>query len=302
MRNWDDLRYFIVAARAGSLTAAARQLGIDAATVGRRVGRLESELRSTLIVRSRGGLALTAAGARLLEAGIAAESAMIATARVGDADVVGGTVRISAAEGFGTAILAPALPGLRRQRPNLRIELAAHAGFLSPTRREVDMAITLSAPPDRRLVVEPLTDYQLAIYAAPDYLARAGRPAALSDLHRHELVGYVDDMIFASELRYLDELDPSLRTGLASSSIGAQRVIIGAGGGIGMLPCFMAAGLERVLPEVVINRRFWMSTHRDVSDTARMRALRDWVRQAVEHRARDLRPFRETMAARDETA
>ena len=291
MQNWDDLRYFIVAARAGSLTAAARQLGIDAATVGRRISRLESELKSTLIVRSRSGLELTAAGARLLEAGIVAESAMIATARVGEPDVVGGTVRISAAEGFGTVVLAPALPDLRRQRPNLRIELAAHAGFLSPTRREVDIAITLSAPTDRRLVVESLTDYQLAIYGSPAYLERAGRPARLADLHRHELVGYIDDMIFASELRYLDELDPTLRTGLASSSIGAQRSIIAAGGGLGVLPCFMAVGLERVLPKILVTRRFWMSTHHDVSDTARLRALREWIKLVVQNRAGELCPF-----------
>src|ERR1051325_996288 len=89
MHHWDDLRYFIAAARAGSLAAAAERLGVDAATVGRRGGRVESELKSTLIVRSPRGLELTAAGARLLEAGLVAESAMDATARVGEADIVG---------------------------------------------------------------------------------------------------------------------------------------------------------------------------------------------------------------------
>jgi DNA-binding transcriptional LysR family regulator len=291
MRDWDDLRFFIAAARAGSLAAAGERLGVDAATVGRRVGRLESELKSTLIVRSPRGLELTAAGSRLLEAGLAAESAMDATARVGEPDVVGGTVRISAAEGFGTVVLAPSLPELRHRRPNLRVELAAHAGFLSATRREVDMAITLSALSDPRLIVEPLTDYQLAIYGSDAYFACAGRPASLADLHHHEMVGYVDDLIFAPELRYLEELDPTLRPQLASSSIRAQRAIIDSGGGVGVLPCFMASGLERVVPEVLITRRFWMSTHRDVSDAARIRALRAWIKQLVLTHAKDLRPL-----------
>src|SRR6185295_12068299 len=152
-------------------------------------------------------------------------------------------------------------------------------------------AITLSAPADPRLIVEPLTDYQLALYGAPSYLSRAGRPTSLADLSRHELVGYVDDMIFAPELRYLEELDASLRPQLASSSIRAQRAILEAGGGVGVLACFMADGLERVLPEILLTRRFWMSTHRDVAETARMRALRDWMRALVETRAADLRPY-----------
>ena len=103
MYDWDDLKVFVAAARAGSQTAAARRLGIDAATVGRRVARLESALRSTLFVRSAQGLELTASGARLFEIGLNAEAAMAGVAQVGESDVVGGTVRISAAEEIGRA-------------------------------------------------------------------------------------------------------------------------------------------------------------------------------------------------------
>src|SRR5215831_8224070 len=167
MFDWDDLRIFLAAARAGSLAAAGQRLGIDTATVGRRIARLETALKSTLLVRSRSGLQLTAAGAQLLETGVEAEGAMERAARVAHPDVVAGTVRISTAEGFGTAVIAPGLPALIAQRPGLRVELAAASGFLSPTRREVDMAITLGMPDAHRLTVEPLTDYQLALYAAP---------------------------------------------------------------------------------------------------------------------------------------
>lgn len=291
MQDWDDLRIFLAAARAGSLTAAARGLGVDAATVGRRVARLETALKSTLIVRSAGGLQLTAAGARLLEAGLEAEAAMTAAAQAGELDVVGGTVRLSVAEGFGTAIIAPALPQLRRQRPGLRIELAADAGFLSPTIREVDIAVTLSAPTAARLIVEPLTNYQLGLYAAPDYLAAHGAPASVEALEGFDIVGYVDDLIYAPELRYLDEVSPRLRPALTSSSIRAQREIIAAGGGIGVLPSFLAGDLSPVLPRAVrLTRRFWMSTHRDVADTARARALRHWLKELVDQQQILLNP------------
>ena len=293
MFDWDDLKIFLTAARSGSLTAAARKLGIDPATVGRRIFRLESALKCTLLVRSASGLQLTTAGARLMETALDAETAMLAAARTGEDDVVGGAVRISASEGFGTAILAPALPALRSQRPGLRVELASNSsGFLSPTRREVDMAVTLSPPQAQRLAVEPLTNYQLALFAAPAYLARAGTPRTVAQLAGFQTVGYVEDLIYASELRYLDEIHPGLVPTLASSSIRAQRAIIAAGGGIGVLPCFMAAGLSRVLSnEVLIERRFWLSTHPDVHDTSRMRVVRAWLRELVADQQGRLRPF-----------
>lgn len=291
MFDWDDLRIFIAAARAGSLGGAAQRLGVDAATVGRRVARLESTLKSTLVVRSTTGLQLTAAGAQLLDMGLEAESAMEAAARVTRPDALAGVVRISASEGFGVALMAPALPALRLVSPGLRIELAATSGFLSPTRREVDMAITLAAPDAARLIVEPLTPYQLALYASPDHLARCGTPDTVSDLTRFDIVGYIDDLIYAPELRYLDEIQPGLTPHVASSSIRAQREIIAAGGGIGVLPCFLAEGLVRVVPSILIERRFWLATHRDVHDTSRLRTVRTWLKALCETRKASLRPY-----------
>jgi DNA-binding transcriptional LysR family regulator len=291
MFDWDDLRIFIAAARAGSLGGAAQRLGVDAATVGRRVARLESTLKSTLVVRSPTGLQLTAAGAQLLDMALEAESAMEAAARVTRPDALAGVVRVSASEGFGVTLMSPALPALRIASPGLRIELAATSGFLSPTRREVDMAITLAAPDAARLIVEPLTPYQLALYASPDHLARCGVPQTVDDLTRFDIVGYIDDLIYASELRYLDEVRPGLTPHVASSSIRAQREIIAAGGGIGVLPCFLADGLVRVLPSILIERRFWLSTHRDVHDTARMRTVRTWLKSLCAERQTSLRPF-----------
>ncbi|HKR87761.1 MAG TPA: LysR family transcriptional regulator [Phenylobacterium sp.] len=291
MFDWDDLRIFLAAARSGSLAAAGDKLGINTATVGRRIARLETALKSTLLVRSRSGLQLTAAGAQLLATGVEAENAMERAARVAHPDVVAGTVRISVAEGFGTAVLAPALPALAAQRPGLRVELAATSGFLSPSRREVDMAITLSAPDAHRLVVEPLTKYQLALYGSPAYLQRRGMPTGADDLQRHQIVGYVSDLIFAAELRYQDEILPGLTPTLASSSIRAQREIVAADGGVGVLPCFMAEGLVRVLPEVLLERRLWLSTHSEVHDTARMRVVRNWLRQLAQDNLARLAPY-----------
>lgn len=298
MFDWDDLRFFLAAARSRSFQEAAEPLGCDRSTVARRIARLETSVKSTLFVRSAGELRLTASGLALLKIAIEAEGVMSSAAQLAQPGVVAGTVRISSAEGFGAAFLAPLLPGLLRARPGLRIELAALAGFLSASRREVDIAITLNAPTSTLLAVDPLTRYQLALYATPAYLDRVGTPASLDDLRAHALVGYMDDLIYAPELRYLDELAAGLRPTVASASLMAQRAIIANDGGIGVLPCFMSEGLQRVLAdEVLIERRFWMSASTERSNTAPVRTVRNWIKEAVvEHKAR-LSPYEPHRAA-----
>lgn len=291
MFDWDDLRVFLAAARAGTLIGAGQRLGIDTATVGRRVARLETSFKSTLLARSSAGLQLTAAGAQLLDIAYEAEATMERALRVTQPEMMAGTVRISASEGFGSEVLAPALPALAAERPGLRIELAAQPGFLSPSRREVDMVITLSAQQGSRVIVEPLTPYQLALYASPSYLDQATLPRVVEDLRKHSIVGYVNDLIYASELRYLDEVLPGLTPILASSSIRAQRAILLAGGGIGVLPCFLSSGLKQVLPQVVIDRRFWLNTHADVHAVTRVRVVRHWLKGLVARQSLQLAPL-----------
>ena len=154
------------------------------------------------------------------------------------------------------------------------------------------MAITLSAPNSIRLIVEPLASYQLALYASAAYLANRPAPDTVEALVDHHIVGYIDDLIYAPELRYLDELRPGLRPSLASSSIRAQRDIIFGGGGIGVLPCFLGEGLERVLADtVLIERRFWLSTHKEVHDTTRLRLVRSWVKRLCQTNNSKLMPY-----------
>lgn len=291
MFDWDDARVFAEAARSGTLGRASDRLGMDAATVGRRVARLETALKATLVVRDRSGLRLTAAGSQFLKSIETAERALTEGEQAVRPDTVSGTVRISASEGFGTAMLAPALPRLLSEGRGIRIELAANSGFLSPSSREVDLAITLSQPDAARLVTTPLTDYQLALYAHPAYLAAHGTPETITDLNHHVMTGYVEDLIYAPELNYLDEVSAGLHARLASSSIRAQQEIIGSGGAIGVLPCFMANGLTRILPQILLQRRFWLSIHHDLADTARIRTVTRWIKALCEDQEEQLNPY-----------
>lgn len=294
MTDWDDLRVFLAAARGGAFAEAAQRLRMDATTVARRIQRLETSLGARLFVRTPRGLTLTATGAELMDASAAIEEAVD---RVGAIEALAGAtgiVRLSASEGFGAHVLAPAAPAFLAERPGLSLELVANAGFLSASSREVDVAVTLGPPQSSRLAIERLTDYALALYAAPAYLARAGRPRTPEDLRAHDLVGYIDDLIYAPELRYLNEVLPGLRARTTSSSIRAQLELTKAGAGLCVLPCFMAggdAGLEPVLQgQVRLERSFWVSVHRDLLEARRMRQVRAWLFETVAERREALLP------------
>ncbi|MBN9558407.1 MAG: LysR family transcriptional regulator [Alphaproteobacteria bacterium] len=284
MYDWDDLRIFLSVARHKSFQGAADQLGLDPTTIGRRMARLEQALNCTLVARGRSPGFLTTNGKRLFEAASRVEMAT-EDVRTAIGETSAGVVRISTSEGFGATIIAPAVAQLVRRRPKLQIEIVAMPGFVSPAMREVDITITLTRPQDRRLSIEKLTDYMLGLYAAPDYLARRGVPEDPAALRGHVLVGYIDDLLYANELRYLDEVLPGLKPTVSSSSIRAQMEAMIRGAGLGVLPSFMAErepGLVRILPgQVAITRTFWLAARRDVLETARVRQVTNWIHDTV---------------------
>lgn len=279
--NWDDLRIFLSVAQTGQLARAAHLLGLDATTAGRRLRRLEKTLGQTLFEQRRDGQKLTEAGARLL---VRAE-AVAATMRAVDSEAHAayepeGVVRVSITEGFGASFVAEQLPAFAALYPRIGIDLVATSGFLSPSRRETDVAILLARPSKGPLVTRKLTDYGLGLYAAADYLRAAPPIAAPSDLRDHALIGYIPDLLPAPELDYLDEIAPGLAPRLRSSSITAQHRMVAAGAGIAVLHCFAAdrdPALVRVLPEVRLQRSFWLVTHEDSRAIPRVRLFLDWL-------------------------
>ncbi|MFC0284680.1 LysR family transcriptional regulator [Camelimonas abortus] len=290
--DWDDLRYFLAVARAGRLTVAARRLGADHATVSRRVTALESALKAKLFERRPHGYQLTAQGERLLAKAEAIETqALAAQSEIGGADLtLSGAVRLGAPDGLGSTFLAPRIVALAARYPELEIQLVAMSRIPSLSKREADIAISLNPPREGRIVARRLGDYDLALYAAPEYLAAAPPVRTVADLFRHRIVGYIDDLIYAPELDYLDEVAKGLRPRIQSSSIMAQLAATEAGAGVCVLPRFMTGGrrLQRVLPgEVKLTRSFWLVVHADLREVARIRAVMDFLVREI-RAARDV--------------
>lgn len=287
--NWNDLQAVLAVARTGQLSRAAAAAGVDATTIGRRIRRLEASLGQTLFEQTREGQVLTEAG----EAMLARIEAMEAAAgHIGEAAGDGpiGTLRVSVSEGFGTWFVAARIGEFVAAHPRLTLDLVANSGFLSPSKREADVAVTLSRPRAGPVIASKLSDYALRLYATPAYLSERGDPARPADLAQgHSLIGYIPDLLYAPELRYLAELHPGLNAHLRSSSINAQHRLIAAGAGIGVLPCFIGDSdptLRAVLPDRRILRSFWLVTHKDTHQLSRVRAFKQWlVETAQRHRA-----------------
>lgn len=287
--DWSDLQVFLAVARAGQLTRAGSLLGVNGTTVARRIRRLEQACGSNLFEQTREGQILTEAGERLLTQVETMAGAIAGVEQAGSEGGAGlsGILRISVAEGFGTWFLAPRAPDFALRHPRLTLDLVASSGFLSLSKREADMAVTLSRPRAGPVIARKLSDYSLQMFAAPAYLAECGQPERPADLAvGHRLVGYIPDLIYAPELRYLDEIQPGLAPHLRSSSINAQHRLVAAGAGIGVLPSFIGRadpGLRAILPERRIVRSFWLVTHKDTHQLARVRAGRSWILDLVQH-------------------
>lgn len=286
MFDWDDLRIFLAVARARKVAPAARALGIDATTIGRRLTRLAGGLGAPLFETIGGERRLTARGEALLTHAETIESAALSAMGevAGDARSLSGQVRLSVAEGFASWVLAPALPAFHHANPDIRVDLVTASGFLNPSKREADMAVMLARPRTGRLVAAKLDDYRLGLYAARAYLAQHRAPVRLDELRRHSLVGYVPEFIYAPELDYLGEIGSGLDARLRSTSINVQHRMVAAGAGIGVLPAFIAdrdASLQPVLPAIGISRSFWLVTHSDVRRLARIEAVATWLKACV---------------------
>ncbi|WP_062230556.1 LysR family transcriptional regulator [Aureimonas sp. N4] len=285
--NWDDVRIFLAVARAGQILAASRRLGLNHATVGRRLDALEDALGVKLFDRRPTGCEVTREGAGFLAAAERMEAEMQgARAALEGAEAhLSGTVRIGAPDGFGTAFLAPRLGSLAERHPGLTIQLVPVPRAFSLSRREADIAITVERPAQGRLVARRLVSYALGLYGAASYLDRFGRPSSVEDLKRHRLVGHVDDLVYSSSLHYTGEMAPDWQSRFEISSALGQTEAVAAGAGIGILHGFIAAGrpaLERVLPERTIRRDYWLVTHETAREMSRIRAVADFIAETVQ--------------------
>lgn len=279
--SWDLYRTFLAVLQEGSLSGAARSLGLAQPTVGRHVDALEQAVGFQLFTRSRDGLAPTDAAEELrpYAQALAATAASLLRAASGQGGEVRGAVRVTASEVIGVEVLPPILTELRRRYPELVIEVALSNRVEDLLRRDADIAVRMVRPSQEALVAKRVADIELGLHAHRDYLDRYGVPVELEELARHTLIGF-------------DAETPGIRSMLArvggvrramfalrSDSDLAQLAAIRAGYGIGVCQVALAArdpDLVRVLPDrFELKLDTWVAMHENLRSSRRCRIVFD---------------------------
>lgn len=282
--NWNDVRFFLAVVRSRTISLAGRRTGTDHATVSRRIDALEAALGIKLFERNPRGYNLTPHGEGLLSMASSMEAAavQIEEAAAGQQQGLTGAVRISTPEGFGNYFLASRIGALVTAHPQLSVEMITIQQILALSRREADIAITMTLPPTGNFAHELLTEYRLFIYGSKSYLASAPLIRSRDDLAGHPFIGYVDDLIFTRALNYLPEIRPHLRARIQNSSLQAQLSATVAGFGLCVLPDYVARtapDLVAVLPdEIALTRSYWMVVDAEMAETALIRLTQRFLR------------------------
>ena len=280
--DWDLYRTFLGVLREGSLSAAARTLGLTQPTAGRHVAALEHALGSALFARSQAGLVPTQSALALVphaEAMAAAADALVRAAS-GGFDEPKGSVRVTASEFVGALVLPQMLASFRETHPRIAIELALSNRNQDLLRQEADIAVRMAPPTQRALLARKIGTVEIGLFAHRNYLKRHGTPRELAELGAsHSLIGFDRD---ESAVRVLRQTGlPIARDvfALRTDNDHAQLQALLAGFGIG--GCQVATALRysdlvRVLPHAFgFSLPMWLVMHEDLKASPRVRLLFD---------------------------
>jgi DNA-binding transcriptional LysR family regulator len=277
--GWEFYRSFLGVLREGSLSGAARRLGITQPTVGRHIAALEKALNVALFTRSPSGLLPTAVALTLRPHAETMETTAAALERAASSQGsdVRGVVRVSASEVIGVEVLPPILARLRQQNPHLKIELVLTNRLLDLLQLEADIAVHMVRPSQEQLLARRIGNIQLGLHAHNDYLQHHGTPRHLSELAQHSVIGYDEENAFIRSLA-LKGFDRSTFA-LSCDSDLALLALIRAGAGIGVCQVALAqpdTRLTRVLADAFsLELDTWVTMHEDLRNSPRCRVTFD---------------------------
>ena len=280
--DWNDIAVVLALARHGSMSAAARGLGVDVSTVSRRLAAAEAALRTRLFIRDHRGYRPTDAGAVFVAHAERVQGAVRAleTETRAEAEDIAGPVSITAADALFDQWLVERLPELARAHPRLQIRLVADDHNLSFTRREADLALRLAQPTqDAALLMRKLGAIGFSVYCGAHC-----KPVPRSRWGSQPWVAYGEELAGVPEMRWLARLRPAPQRRLQASSATTLIRACQAGLGLALLPgfCGERSGLRRLSARPELHRDLWLLSHRDAARIRRFRVVGDWLAQAFE--------------------
>ena len=280
--NWTQARAFLVSAEEGSLSAAARALGLTQPTLGRQVAALEEALGVTLFDRTGRAMVLTRSGQILIEhvRAMGDAAAQVSLAASGQVQSIEGPVSITASDAMSAWQLPPVIEKLRALAPGITVELVASNDIRDLRRREADIGIRHQRPEQPDLIARRLRDTSAHLYAARDWLDRIGRPRTLQDLGQLGFVGFDHTDLLIEELqrRGLPVRRAQVRCASANGVVAWQMVRQGLGIGVMTREIGdLTPEVEMVLPDGFdpIPIATWLTTHRELHTSRPIRLVFD---------------------------
>jgi DNA-binding transcriptional LysR family regulator len=285
--DWSLIRSLLAVAEAGSLSAAARDLGLSQPTLGRQVQAAEAALGVAVFHRHPRGLGLTEAGAALLEPAreMRAAAAKLSLLAAGRETRLKGTVRISASMVTAHHTLPPILAHLRAEEPEIEIELHASDASDNLLWREADIAVRMYRPDQPDLIARHLGDSRLGVFGAQGYLDRRGVPRTFDDLMRHDWVGLDRSDLMLEGFRALGQPVDRHFFRLRCDDQAANWALVRAGAGLGIAQLAVARAapdMVQVVPDLPLPALpVWLTAAEALRDTPRLRRVWDALAEGL---------------------
>jgi DNA-binding transcriptional LysR family regulator len=283
--DWDDLRYFLRAVREKTLAGAARAMGVEHTTIGRRLTALERALGAPIVLRGADGVHPTPLGGRLIPLAEQVERAVTAVRDLAQAHR--GRVRLAVPSGF-TSLFTAGLARLCTEHPGLSLELVSGAHPVDLKKGEADMAIRSGPVVDKELVARKLCEAGFSLYAADAYLARHPAPSDPNDLAGHEVIAYDPSLAAVPAARWIEERAPNATIVLRSREMTDMVAAACGGAGLAVLPCMLGdaePGLRRLTPSVLAQRPLSLIYRREAKLSGHVRAVIGFVLQVIQAHA-----------------
>jgi DNA-binding transcriptional LysR family regulator len=281
--DWNRARAFLVTAEEGSLSAAARALGLTQPTLGRQVEALEEELGVVLFERAGKGLVLTPGGLELLDhvRGMGEAAGRVSLAASGQTQSVEGSICITASEIYAAHLLPAIVVKLRRQAPGIEVEVVASNAAVDLRRREADIAIRSFRPTQPDLVARKVADAPACWYAAPTYLASIGNPRSSADFSRAAFIGFDGTDGYVKMLAQRGVTVTARNFPIVTLNHLVHWEMVKQGAGIGVVPQVIGDAepkVVRVLADVApMPFEMWLTTHRELHTSRRVRVVYDFL-------------------------
>ena len=279
--DWNRARAFLVTAEEGSLSAAARALGMTQPTLGRQVSALEEELSVVLFERVGLGLELTPTGLDLLEhvRSMGEAASRVSLTASGQSQNIEGTVCISASEVFSVFLLPPIIAKLHKLEPKISIEIIATNETSDLRKREADIALRNFRPTQPELIAKKIKDVSARLYATSGYLNSINNPTSVDDLEQASFISFDNTGMLMNELNKRGMNLTKKNFSLLSENYLVHWELVKQGLGIGIMPEEIADAdplVQQVLPKLeAITFPIWLTTHRELNTSRRVRMVFD---------------------------